>query len=354
MRSLAARATSSKLLLVIAMVSLLVGAGPFSAPKVYSAELIPKSMTISDSVVGAAGVTYSLDFTYATGGAVGSVLVQFCQEGPLPLTPCTQPSGFDASAVVLSSQTGETGFTIYSGSTANEVILTRPPAAVSSGAASTYTLTDLQNPSSIGAVYVRVLTFASSDATGPATDTGGLVLAINERPNVTAEVPPFLAFCLGESITGLDCSSVTEPFSDVGTLGPLVTGAAQTQMLAATNGEGGYTLWVIGGTMTSGNNTLPAMAGGPSQQGVSQFGINLRANNAPIVGQDITGPGTATIAPAYNQQNQFRYNSGDTLATTTVPDDYRKYTVSYIVNVAAGQPGGVYATTLTYICLGNF
>lgn len=336
------------------MVSFLVGTGPFYAPKLSAADLIPRSMTISDSVANATNVTYNLNFTYATGGSVGSLLIQFCQEGPLPLTPCTQPSGFDASAVALSSQTGETGFTIFGGSTANEVILTRPPSGVSGGTNSTYTFTGVQNPNIDGTLYVRLMTFASSDATGPYTDSGGLALAINARPNVTAEVPPFLSFCLGESIAGLDCSSATEPFSDVGTLGPLVTGAAQTQMLAATNGEGGYSLWVIGGTMTSGNNTLPAMAGGPSQQGVSQFGINLRANNAPIVGQEVTGPGSATVDPAYAQQNQFRYNSGDTLATTTVPDDYRKYTVSYIVNVAAGQPGGVYATTLTYICLANF
>jgi hypothetical protein len=125
-------------------------------------------------------------------------------------------------------------------------------------------------------------------------------------------------------------------------------------MVAATNAEGGYNLRVIGGTMASGNNVLPAMNGAPSQQGVSQFGINLRANTNPIIGQEVTGPGSAGIAAGYNQQNQFRYQSGDVLVSTADPDNFRKFTVSYIVNVASGQPGGVYATTLTYICLGNF
>ena len=340
MDRLTVKNVTSKLLIVIAMAALLVGAGPFSSVKVFAADLTPRSMTISDNVASAVAVRYDLQFTYATTGSVGSLLIQFCEEGPLPLTPCTSPAGFDASGIFLSSQSGETGFTIYSGSTANEIILTRPPSAANAGTVATYRFDNVTNPDNDGPVYVRLLTFASSDATGPAIDTGGLVLAINPQANVTAEVPPFLEFCIGESIAGFSCSTATEPFSDVGTLGPLVTGAAQTQMLAATNGDGGYSLWVIGGTMTSGNNTLPAMAGGPSQQGVSQFGINLRANNAPIVGQEVTGPGSATVDPAYAQQNQFRYQSGDTLATVGDPDDFRKYTVSYIVNAAAGQPGG--------------
>ncbi len=354
MRSLTAKVTSSKALVVSLVISLLIGAGSFSSQPVYAADLMPRRLTLSNSYGDAAGVSYQLAFTYATDDTLGSVQIQFCTDGPLPFTACTAPSGFDASIALLATQTGETGFTTLGTAPSNEIIMSRPPAAVTAGTASTYSFINMHNPSVDGPLYVRVLTFASSDASGPATDTGGLVLAINQRPTINAEVPPFLAFCIGESIAGLDCGTATEPFSDVGNLGPLVTGAAQTQMLAATNGEDGYNLWVQGGTMTSGNNTIPAMAGGASNQGTSQFGINLRANTNPVIGQNPGGPGSAAIDPAYNTPNQFRYQSGDALASIDVPDDYRKYTVSYIINVDANQPGGVYATTLTYICLGNF
>jgi hypothetical protein len=320
----------------------------------FAADLTQRAIKTSNNVATRTGVIYELSMGYATSGPVGSVLVEFCSEGPLVGEPCSQPPGFDASAVALTAQTGATGFTVFSGSTANQIILTRPPAAVSAGTSATYTLSGIQNPSNDGTLYARVLTFASSDASGPYTDSGGLALAISPAPTIQAQVPPFLLFCLGESITAFDCSSATEPFSDVGTLGPLVTGAAQTQIVVATNGAGGYTMWVLGGTMTSGNNTIPAMAGGLSQKGVSQFGINLMANTAPIVGQDVVGPGVATISPGYDTQNQFRYQSGDSLVTAPTPADFNKFTVSYIVNVASGQPGGVYATTLTYIALANF
>lgn len=353
MRGLITRTTSSRTLLVIVMTSLLIGTGSFSPPVAYAADLTPRSMTMSNSIAGTVDVTYELRFTYATSSAIGSMRAQFCADGPLPGTPCTPPPGFDASLAGLTFQAGVTGFTVVP-APSNEIVISRPPGAVTAGTSAAYTFEGLTNPSDNGSTYVRVSTYASSDGSGPSTDFGGLALSINEPPTVSAEVPPFLVFCLGESITGLDCNTATEPFSDVGTLGPLVTGAAQSQMLVGTNADGGYSMWVIGGTMTSGNNTLPAMTGAASQKGVSQFGINLRANTNPVIGQDITGPGSAGITAGYNQQNQFRYQSGDTLASVTLPDDMRKYTVSYIVNVADGQPGGVYATTLTYIALANF
>lgn len=355
MRSLpSAKATTPKWRIAIIVVSLLVAAGPFNSQTAYAADLSPRAIKISSSFATQTAVDYEITFNYATAGPVGSLMVMFCQESPLFVSPCTQPAGFDASGATLTSQTGETGFTVFGGSTAHEVILTRPPSVVAAGTNSVYTLSNITNPANDGALYARILTYASSDATGPNTDFGGLALAINPRPTIQAEVPPFLLFCLGESVVGFDCDTATEPFSDVGILGPLVTGAAQSQLVVATNGASGYSMWVIGGTMTSGNNTLPAMAGGPSQQGVSQFGINLRANTDPVVGQNATGPGVATIDAGYNTPNQFRYQSGDSLVTADSPDDFRKFTVSYIVNVADAQPGGVYATTLTYITLANF
>ncbi len=355
MRSLiSAKATTPKWRIAIIVVSLLLAAGPFNSQPAYADDLTLRAIKMSNSAASQAGVDYEVTFNYATTGPVGSIMVMFCQESPLITSPCTQPVGFDASAVTLSSQLGETGFTVFAGSTAHEVILTRPPSPVTAGTNGVYTLSNITNQSSEGTLFPRILTFASSDATGPNTDYGGLALSINPRPNIQAEVPPYLLFCLGESITGFDCNTATEPFSDVGVLEPLVTGAAQSQMVIATNGIGGYSMWVIGGTMTSGNNTIPAMAGGASNQGTSQFGINLRANTAPVIGQNPSGPGAATIAAGYNTPNQFRYQSGDSLVTATDPDDIRKFTVSYIINVAASQPGGVYATTLTYIALANF
>jgi hypothetical protein len=323
------------------------------ATHLSAAEVVQRSIRVSDSRAAHNNTTYRMAFSTITSSIVGSVRISFCANSPLVDDPCSAPAGFDISNAAFASQQGMTGFVISSNTTANEMVISRPP-ALDGPVSSVFLFTGVTNPSNGGSVYARIYTHSTSDGTGPYTDAAGLALYFQGGVGINAEVPPYLTFCMGESITGFDCNTATEPFSDVGVLTPLVTGLAQSQMVVATNADSGYSMWVQGGTMTSGNNTLPAMSGAAAQQGVSQFGINLRANNAPVIGHDPTGPGVAAVAPGYNQQNQFRYQSGDFLATATDPDDTRKYTVSYVVNVDEDQPGGVYATTLTYIVLANF
>jgi hypothetical protein len=107
--------------------------------------------------------------------------------------------------------------------------------------------------------------------------------------------------------------------------------------------------------MTSGNNiiqnlTLPTA----SFPGTPQFGMNLRANLLPAIGQDPVGLGTGVPAPDYNIPNRFIYNSGDMIASSPLTTNYNRMTVSYLVNITADQPPGVYATTITYLATVQF
>ena len=92
----------------------------------------------------------------------------------------------------------------------------------------------------------------------------------------------------------------------------------------------------------------------PSLSGASQFGINLRANNNPAIGADVIGPGVGQVTANYDTPNRFTYQEGDTLAAAAIASDNQTYTVTYLTNISKAQPVGVYATTLTYICLANF
>lgn len=341
--------------LIAILVSLAIAAISIVPPMtIDAAALNERSIRVSNGQAAQSGVTYRVAFTTSGTTLTGSIRVQFCSNTSLvdELT-CNAPAGFDISGASLVSQTGITGFLVSSNTTANEMVISRPP-ALAPATSVVYEFDGVTNPFSGGSMFARIYTHATSDGTGSYTDAGGIALYFERSLGVVAEVPPYLKFCVGENITGYECGTATEPFSDVGILSPLVTGLAQSQMVAATNAPDGYSMWVIGGTMTSGNNVIPEMTGSASQKGTSQFGINLRANTAPIIGEEPNGPGAATIAAGYSQQNTFRYQSGDTLATVNNPDDNLKYTVSYVVNVDANQPGGVYATTLTYIALANF
>lgn len=344
-----------RLVLVGILALLLMGAGPFFVPRVFGAQLTARSLQLSDNKPGVNNVIYRTGFTVATGGSIGSMRIQFCSNSALIEDPCTAPYGFDALNAQLDSESGVSGF-IISGpdSTVNEIVLTQAPLGTVPAGPVSFTFSHIMNPADAGSYYVKVFTYTSSDGSGSPVDFGAMAFPINGGYDVSAEVPPYLLFCQGVTITGFNCSTAQGDLVSVGELSAATTSTGTSQILAATNASSGYAISVSGGTMTSGNNIIPAMTGQASQKGTSQFGINLRANNEPVVGQDVDGAGTATVRPNYNQPNIFRFTDGDTLASGSGVQDFRKYTISYIVNVASGQTPGVYSTTLTYICLATF
>jgi hypothetical protein len=313
-----------------------------------------RSLQLSDSRPSAQA-DYIVAFTGQTAGSVGSVRVQFCVNDPLIGTPCTAPAGFDVSAAVLSSQSGMGGFSIDAGNTTtNVLVLTRPPAPSVPGN-STYTLTGVTNPSAEASYYVRLETFASIDATGANTDHGGMAFAIGSPVTVSTVVPPYMLFCAASNMPDLSCGTASGNSIDFGDFSTTSTRTGQTRLLIATNAEFGYNISVIGTTLTSGNNVIPAVTGGDfSRIGTSQFGLNLAANTTPPTGAGPQGPGAGTPAPGYGAANVYRFNSGEAIATGTGVEDLHRFTVSYVVNISQSQPPGVYVSTLTYVSLANF
>lgn len=336
--------------LLLAFVAMLV---PFGG-KVYGLDLQDRQLEISTSAAGAHDVTYNFSFSLLQAETLGSIEFQFCSNDPLIGDPCTAPFGFDALNVQLASQSGEGGFFVSGSSTVNDILLTRPASAATAGGTN-YTFTQIINPTDAGSYYVRLLTYPTSDGTGTPNDTGGIAYALNSQISLSAEVPPYLLFCVGTDIVGFDCTTATNEYVDFGNFSDTTTSAANTQLVAATNGQGGYGIWVTGTTLTSGNNTIPALAADTaSQTGTSQFGLNLVANTKPQVGTSAQGPGVGAVEPNYAVANKYRFVSGEELANAAQADDYRKYTVSYIVNIDKSQPPGVYANTLTYVAVANF
>ena len=313
-----------------------------------------RSIQLSDAEPAAAGVTYLVSFDILTPGTIGSIRIQFCSEDPIADQPCTNPSGFSASGAILSAQTGTNDFSIDPSSTVNEIILTRTAGAVGVISMS-FTFDNITNPSTLGSFYARIQTYATTDASGLATDKGGIAMTTASGFDVTTEVPPILTFCAGVTVTSDDCSVIVGDTLDVGILSSRQTAKGTSQFVVGTNASGGYTVSIEGTTMTAGNEIItPLTNQTASQTGVSQFGINLRQNSNPALGEEPGGFGVGSPAAAYNSPNFFRFRNGDTLATRAATENYRKFTVSYIANIPSTQAPGVYATTLNYICLANF
>ncbi len=120
----------------------------------------------------------------------------------------------------------------------------------------------------------------------------------------------------------------------------------------------GYIVQLVGSAPTNGSHVIPPMtATGPSITGTEQFGINLVANSLPVsvgANPDNGQFGFGTVAGNYSTPNQYRYNSGETIASALKSSGVTTYTISYLVNVAGLTPGGVYSGDQTIIVTGRY
>ena len=120
----------------------------------------------------------------------------------------------------------------------------------------------------------------------------------------------------------------------------------------------GYVVQMVGPSPTNGTHKIDAMAEtGVSQAGREQFGINLVANTLPLsVGANPKNGefGFGVAAPNYATSNEYRYVSGETIASAPKSSGETIYTLSYLVNVGSLTPGGEYKSNQTLIVTGTY
>ena len=320
---------------------------------VQATGLTPRTMQQLNSGPGVT-TDYTLTFTITNGITLGSLSVLICGNSPLEGDLCDVPPGLDVTNAQLTAQTGITDFTLFDVGP-QSLLLSHPAAVVTAPQTVSFTFHNVVNPDVPGPYYVRVAAYSSTNGTGPSVAFGGLAFAVTHNVQVNSVVPPYITFCSGVIIPSLNCTSASGDQIDFGNLSPSRSSQATSQLLVATNAANGYVIQVAGTTMTAGNDIIAALTGQTgSQPGSSQFGINLRANTVPDIGSDPDGPGVGQPVNNYDQTNRYRFDSDDVIADSTAPDNYRRYTVSYLVNVPVDQAPGVYASTLTYVAAGSF
>jgi hypothetical protein len=123
----------------------------------------------------------------------------------------------------------------------------------------------------------------------------------------------------------------------------------------------GYNVALVGPTPSNGSHNLTAQTpAAPSSVGTEQFGVNLVANTLPTTyGADpVQVPSGAfsfgQAATNYDTPNNFRYGSGETIATSAESSGRTDYTISYLANVSSTTPGGSYSGSQTLVCTGTY
>lgn len=344
-------------------------------PNVSAAQIVNRSLTLQSGTNDGGSkpggiVRHLFSFTLPGGSSVGSIRFEYCTTAS---GTCTLPTGAVTTAATLGAETGATGFTIVN-TTNGAPYLTRTAAAVAANQAVTYRLDNVTNTTDVNKTFfVRIATYATTNATGGATDTGTVTASTAEPIVLSGTMPESLVFCTGATVgTTLgvpDCSTATAGAITFNQLfSPTDTATSTSQLAASTNAGFGYVVTVNGPTLTSGANTIaPISTATTIVRGTGQFGLNLKANTTAVstvaVGTEVAPAADGVnlkgqSAAGYDTVDTFKFTTGDTVANSfnggAGGSDAQIYTVSYIANVPGNQPAGTYTTTLTYICTPTF
>lgn len=312
-------------------------------PNVASAaQLTARTVTIGSSAASAS-TTYSFGFTVPSATVLQSAEFTACTTAS---GACSTPAGFSVASSTLTGQPtnlGDASGWIVSTATPGSLRLSKSGNAAAPTGAQTISFSNVVNPSATNSTFFLRMTTYSTATWTTAVDTGTVAASTAGQITVTASVDETLSFTLASATVAL------------GTLSTSATGSGTSSMTVSTNATTGYSVTYSGATLTSGGSTITALAS-PTASALNgkQFGLNLMSNSTPAVGVSTSGSGTGVPSAGYNTTNLFKFNSGDTVASASIPTNSNTYTASYIANINGLTAPGAYSTVLTYVATANF
>ena len=117
----------NKLSIFLSLLILLTAEFVTGVPLAEADQLSDRSITVSSATPSA--VTNELYQFFVPGiYTLGSIVFEYCSNSPLLTVPCTAPAGLDVSGAGITSQTGNTGFSVDTAdTTANKLVISRVP-----------------------------------------------------------------------------------------------------------------------------------------------------------------------------------------------------------------------------------
>jgi hypothetical protein len=193
--------------------------------------------------------------------------------------------------------------------------------------------------------------------TGTFGDTGTLAESIisNDQVTITATVAPTITFTIDfNSMAFGTLSTATGRWATNGGGGNATAGSTPTAgntFTVATNAQSGWALSYTGTVLTFGSFTIPAAtisSDSDGTPGTSQFALTASASGS--------GPGTTSITSGYARttNSSYKFNSGDTVASSNGAATLDTIIVSYLANISGSQQAGPYSTTLTWVATSTF
>jgi len=366
-----------------------------------AAQLSERSVELSNSSKGMDNVDYTLKFTPSA--AAAAVVLEFCSNTPLIETACTPPAGLDAVTNVSASGFTDAATTYAStNSTKNAVVLTGGITA----AATTIELKGVNNPDTVGALYVRMVTYdteahalayESDDLKDGAVDQGSAAISITDSVGVSGAVLETMTFCVsGALINGDSCTAVDgsqnpvaltaptvqlgEPNGDIIALSADAVSSGSIYSQISTNAAGGAVVNLrssakgCGGLLLAGESDVEKACNiAPTTTGITKgnalFGVTVDTATDPNSGANSDGSFNAVgfgASPFYLPSTyKINYVDGDAsgvtgpygdplLDTAGAPVNNKNAKITFGASIANNTPAGRYSADFSLIATGKF
>lgn len=352
-----------------------------------AAQLVNRSMQMSNSAPSATGVSYLVTFTPAT--AAQSMVIDFCGDSPILGSACdvttnatTGLPSFDASGATLTAGS-LTSWTMTA--TTTRVKLTKAAgAATGTGSPISFTINNVASINVARSFYARITTYTdiaygsyvSPTSLGTYADYGGIALSTANTISVTARVMETLVFCVSGAAPTSSCGGTSTPSVTLGHGSPAVIDAqtvdtnasvTPTYTQLSTNAASGATVRMknanaCGGLSKDGGTTcdIAATNAGATAAaiaaGSAKFGLGVGAGSG--------GTGTVTPNAKYAASTGYGMDPsgstgvtstyGDAVMASTAPVSNVNNQLTFAATAGTTTPAGVYTATLTLIATGIF
>lgn len=347
-----------------------------------AAQLTERSVALSSSSKDAEDVSYTITFNTENSGTTGAVVLEFCKNSPLINTACTAPVDFDVSSATA------TGFTPTALATPrnNAIVLTGTFAATT-----TIPLVGVDNPSEVGNLYLRIVTFDTDDhaeaytslASGTgAIDQGSAGVSITDTIGVSAAVLETMTFCVaGEAITAASCVGASALAPPSIKLGDEVTGALDSSDVyegsvysqLSTNAASGAVVSLKSGNSCGGLKRavastceIPATVDGTGiTANQARFGIKVATGSDPSGANgalQLEGGGTPFYSSSVFKLDYVAGGAsgvtspfGDpVLNTSAAPANSKNAQITFGASISNDTPAGLYTNDFSLIATGKF
>ncbi len=350
-----------------------------TAAYVSAAQATDRSIQLSSSSKGATSVSYKVKFTPVANA--GAFVVDFCSNSPVIGEACTSPAGFSATTAASTTS----GFTTVNALDANTIVVT---GSMTAATPVTVDVTGIKNPDASGALYARIVSYAtqananayvSTNLGSGKVDEGGVAIAITDTIGVSGAVLEAMTFCVSKVAPTANCGGTTNPAVKLGdtignntVLSSTVLSSDTIYTQISTNASSGAVINLksnalsCGGLLRAGSPAACDIT--PTTDGIvagdPEFGVRTAtatnatgATNAVGVLQ-ATGtynPTTYTMGYVAGNATGVTSTYGDPfLNTNNLPVNNKNMAITFGASASNTTPAGFYSADMSMIATGKF